>query len=87
MTVWHQFAHIGSQASILYPATVLEPARKSDIMFGVDRFHKQRGVHPHRNLRAGRNTLNADIAKILARSLVKSRNFDKVCIDIAERLL
>jgi hypothetical protein len=46
-------------------------------MVGNDRFHGQRGVHPHRNLVAGRTTLNAEMAKLLARSLVLKGEFDK----------
>ena len=53
------------------------PIRKSDIMFGNDRFHGQRGVHPHRNLEAGHTTLNAEMGKLLARSLVEKGEFDK----------
>lgn len=46
-------------------------------MFGNDRFHGQRGVHPHRNLEAGHTTLNAEMGKLLARSLVAKGEFDK----------
>lgn len=46
-------------------------------MFGNDRFHGQRGVHPHRNLEAGRTTLNAEMGKLLAKSLVQKGEFDK----------
>jgi hypothetical protein len=40
--------HIGFESSNLYPSSVLEPNRKSDIMAGYERLHGQRGVHPHR---------------------------------------
>ena len=69
--------HLGTQASVMHPATVLEPVPKSDIMFGADRFHGQRGVHPHRNLGAGDVTLNAEIGNILAKSLAKMEEFGK----------
>mmetsp|Transcript_91856 Transcript_91856/g.148291 ORF Transcript_91856/g.148291 Transcript_91856/m.148291 type:complete len:701 (-) Transcript_91856:59-2161(-) len=70
-------AHIGTEASNLYPAAVLEPTRKSDIMFGCDRFHFQRGVHPHRNLGGGRTTMTGEMAKLVAKSLVDKQRFDK----------
>ncbi|EKX52352.1 hypothetical protein GUITHDRAFT_102255 [Guillardia theta CCMP2712] len=83
---------LGSDSSSFFPSSVRvdlmaagraeelqirQPNRKSDIMTGMERYHSQRGVHPHRSLKKGMNTLNAQTAQVLLKSIAETGTYDR----------
>lgn len=69
--------HLGKDQTRLHPRAILDPHRKSNIMGGKDRFHDQRGVHPHRCLKEGNNTLTAQITSLLIRSISENGLYNR----------
>jgi len=68
---------LGSDSSSFFPSSIRQPNRKSDIMTGMERYHSQRGVHPHRSLKKGMNTLNAQTAQVLLKSIAETGTYDR----------
>lgn len=69
--------HLGSESAGMYPKQVLEPTRKSDIMGDTERFHNQRGVHPHRGLKGGENSLTGAISRLIVASIQEKGGFER----------
>ena len=62
--------------SILWRSEYTALNEKGDILHDQVRFWGQRGIHYHQFLRAGENTLNLQLAKVLMDSLIACGNYD-----------
>ena len=62
--------------SILWRSEYKPLNERGDILHDQAQYWGQRGIHYHQFLRAGENTLNLQLAKVLADSLVANRCYD-----------
>jgi ADP-ribosylglycohydrolase len=62
--------------SILWRSEYTAPNERGDILHEQAQYWGQPGIHYHQFLRAGENTLNLQLARVLADSLVERRAYD-----------
>eukprot|EP00291_Cryptomonas_curvata_P016543 CAMPEP_0172154848 /NCGR_PEP_ID=MMETSP1050-20130122/2276_1 /TAXON_ID=233186 /ORGANISM="Cryptomonas curvata, Strain CCAP979/52" /LENGTH=333 /DNA_ID=CAMNT_0012823637 /DNA_START=1169 /DNA_END=2170 /DNA_ORIENTATION=+ len=75
LAIHSHLEHIGLEPSIFHPYTVHEKNRKSDIMDGKDVYHGLPGVHMHRCLEAGSNTLTCKLSNLIISSILERQEF------------
>ena len=62
--------------SILWRSEYTPLNERGDILHGQAKYWGQRGIHYHQFLRAGENTLNLQLAKVLTESLIEGGGYD-----------
>lgn len=62
--------------SILWRSSYTPPNERGDILHGQAQYWGKQGIHYHQFLRAGENTLNLQLAKVLAESLIARGRYD-----------
>ncbi len=62
--------------SILWRSKYMAPNSKGNILHGQAKFWGQKGIHYHQHLKAGENTLNLKISRLLIESLIMKSAYD-----------